>query len=440
MKRLFTCVMLSLSVVAAMETKAQQPFQEVYGTLFNTGQYITEDVYARQFHDRSAIAGNKMRLLHIAEAFYNSGTFHSGNDSISLVYSGERGWDTVLNEWAYDTLNHFIVTLPMWRQYAADGRVDMNYYAFNANLPQRRIITYASNGKVASYTYEELVGGISWEKKKQFNYSYDATYRRTQEASDDELITYNNGLFDELKSIETSKKVNNTWKLSNGRYYQYDTTTKKVREIIHSVVLPNGNFSETGRTAYVYDWNLRPTVMYNIKTKGLLAKDTLKTTYEYNDSGCISIMTITKVLPDGTDSNINRVELRYNYRNQVTSERIQYWSRSTQSWMYEKEKRYHYQTIWPVNVEDKAKQILMEVQVYPVPAKGRITVALNGAGTGNTSIVLSGMNGAILRKWEFKNMGNDFRQDLDINGLAAGNYMLSIETNAGVVTKKIVVE
>lgn len=436
MRKLGAFCLFAVVACMGMGAKAQHLHQELYGTLFNTGIYYTEDVYARQFHDRCAAAGDRMRILHIADAFYNGGVWNNSKDSTTFVYNGVRGWDSVLDEWAYDTLNNFIVNLPFWKEYDTDTNVSRNYYGFNANLPQRRVFTYASNGKLGSYKLEELQQQNQWAVTEDYSYSYDATYRRVQQASPTELITYNYDIKN-LLNIQTSKNVNGSWKVSTVKYYHYDTTDGRLREIIHAARLPSGDDYETDRVAYAYDGNGKVTAMYQIINKSLLVKDTTRTTYTYNDSGYIATM-LTQRVRNGLDSNIQRVELRYNYMHQVVAEVYQYWSNSAQVWMYNKQKRYHYTIVFPTHVADKADRSVPEMQLYPIPAKGSVTVSLKNAN--NAVITLTNINGTLLREWRYSNMDYSYKQELSLAGIATGNYIMRMETAAGTVMKSFVVE
>jgi len=74
--------------------------------------------------------------------------------------------------------------------------------------------------------------------------------------------------------------------------------------------------------------------------------------------------------------------------------------------------------------------------VYPNPSKGQVMIHLNGSNK-MSSFRLLGLNGAEL----ISNLSPDFKHEiLDLSFLTDGMYILQVETDLGLITKKIVIQ
>ena len=78
-----------------------------------------------------------------------------------------------------------------------------------------------------------------------------------------------------------------------------------------------------------------------------------------------------------------------------------------------------------------------ELDIYPNPGKGMITVSLSEVINGPVAIDLRSIDGRLLRSFRYDN----FQQEgLDLSGYSAGVYLLQLRTEEGVTTRKLVLE
>jgi photosystem II stability/assembly factor-like uncharacterized protein len=75
--------------------------------------------------------------------------------------------------------------------------------------------------------------------------------------------------------------------------------------------------------------------------------------------------------------------------------------------------------------------------IYPNPATNKISIATNSNQQGETTICIFNMNGALLQQTKFQSQN---LIELDVSNLTKGIYLVKIQTNKGIETKKLVVQ
>jgi photosystem II stability/assembly factor-like uncharacterized protein len=75
--------------------------------------------------------------------------------------------------------------------------------------------------------------------------------------------------------------------------------------------------------------------------------------------------------------------------------------------------------------------------IYPNPATNKISITTNSNLHGETTVCIFNMNGALLQQEKFQSQNLD---ELDVSNLAKGFYLVKIQTNKGIETKKLVVQ
>jgi len=66
------------------------------------------------------------------------------------------------------------------------------------------------------------------------------------------------------------------------------------------------------------------------------------------------------------------------------------------------------------------------LRISPNPAVSMVTLQLSHPETGDLQVILSDMQGRVLRSWKFSKNGISWQQTLDLGGLAAGSYNLQV--------------
>lgn len=85
----------------------------------------------------------------------------------------------------------------------------------------------------------------------------------------------------------------------------------------------------------------------------------------------------------------------------------------------------------------KTQTIESTFTIYPNPATNKISIETNSNLQGETTICIYNMNGALLQQKKFQ---GQHLIELDVSTLAKGIYLVKIQTNKGIETKKLVVQ
>ena len=95
-------------------------------------------------------------------------------------------------------------------------------------------------------------------------------------------------------------------------------------------------------------------------------------------------------------------------------------------------------TILSAQCTDKrVNMITPDFSIYPNPATNKISIETKSNLQGETTICIFNMNGALLQQEKFQSQN---LIELDVSALAKGFYLIKIQTNKGIETKKLVVE
>lgn len=77
------------------------------------------------------------------------------------------------------------------------------------------------------------------------------------------------------------------------------------------------------------------------------------------------------------------------------------------------------------------------VQVFPNPASGVVNLSLAGELRGQVTADLMDAQGRVVRHVEFVKEASGHIEQISLDGLSAGNYLLNVNTDAGRVTRKV---
>jgi hypothetical protein len=87
----------------------------------------------------------------------------------------------------------------------------------------------------------------------------------------------------------------------------------------------------------------------------------------------------------------------------------------------------------------EAREPAGSLSIYPHPARDRITIDLQITRTSSIAITLTSIDGTIVRSITSR-AAPTLKQDVLLNGLAAGIYMLTVETENGRWVRKVIKE
>ena len=94
-------------------------------------------------------------------------------------------------------------------------------------------------------------------------------------------------------------------------------------------------------------------------------------------------------------------------------------------------------TVMNFDVTGTQNEVVGSMTIYPNPAINKITVITNRTIQGETRISIISLNGQQLIQSRFLNQ-NKF--EMDVNTLSRGIYLVKIQTNAGIETRKLVIQ
>jgi hypothetical protein len=412
---------------------------QLHNTIMQKDYSLRVSVYDQQFFNISKATGNRSRLMHMAIGYYDNGSFPAQRDSITLRYYGQRGWDEALDEWAFDMMFNYGGG-PMIKDYGIDDRLDTQQFV-KSGWPYRNVYSYTPNGKIATISEDSRHPSQNlWAPKDRYKYYYDNAGRRIAEilqGTDSTVIAY--GPDGEISRESYPPGAINP-PILQGWYTRY--VSGKVFEIVlkesdfppatpKEVIRWRYIYGSTGKvdTNYVYHPGFEPDT-----------RDTTIYAYTYNNDGYI--LTSTRQNRNGSvDSNIEKIEIAYNYLNQVISEKYLTFDQGSNSWVYSHEHRFHYAPLFPSDIPGQQSATRTPtLQVFPVPACGRISVMVQAIGAGEAAVSICRMDGTIVHKLTCSNSTHTWKHDLDLSVLPAGNYLLLVEGSNGTAVKQFVLK
>jgi len=80
------------------------------------------------------------------------------------------------------------------------------------------------------------------------------------------------------------------------------------------------------------------------------------------------------------------------------------------------------------------------VSVYPNPSNGTLNVNFNVENAGNLDVKLINLNGQIIMQQTINNFDGEFNQSFDLSKQPKGIYLLSINSEKGIVSRKVVLQ
>lgn len=81
-----------------------------------------------------------------------------------------------------------------------------------------------------------------------------------------------------------------------------------------------------------------------------------------------------------------------------------------------------------------------EVNVYPNPTQGMFTLAINNGSIEELIVTIVDMQGKTIFTSRDKNIGNEFKKQIDLSDVSKGIYFIKLNTGSGVKVQKLIVE
>lgn len=396
-------------------------------TLAQLGHTITSerieqnpDFYMQQRWAQWRASGSKSRL--IATSSRNLLTNGDITDSLNFQYSGENGWDSMVNEWKYDIIKYY-GTYPIYeKNYDNNKRLITYNYKSSVVRSKRKNYQYVDL-KILSINEEELsLDDGKWYPFMQTSFSYNPLGQQ---------INRNTSNYGSLGNLV----------MKTATTYSYDSNG--ITGIIDSFFTPAGTLSRMRNTYFIYavgvlselniggnrffyqrDGSGNVVTAQHIYLNTNLSNDSIVYAYTYNNSGDI-IKVLTKGIKNGKDSNIYSIEATYNQLHQVEWEKYTRWDKASRTWQDDRENRYYYQPVFPLHTLDIALQTKPTLWVYPVPASGIVSVTLKGYDASNScQFAIHNINGTQVRTWSHKIADSHYTEQVDLSQLPAGTYLL----------------
>ena len=78
------------------------------------------------------------------------------------------------------------------------------------------------------------------------------------------------------------------------------------------------------------------------------------------------------------------------------------------------------------------------VAVYPNPTTGQLWVAFENDDFGDVVISLSAVDGSTVKTWTFDKTTEGFNENMHLDDVASGTYVIHIQTTSGTMSKRII--
>jgi hypothetical protein len=424
------------------------------------------------FLSQSLQAQTSSRL--IAEAHWlNNGVFFEQSDSSAYTYSATRGGDLT------HTMKH-------------DNSVNWRYnnvlgmYDYNTNSIQE----FDSLNNIHSTTWLNWNSTTSlWVPTQRYIYSYKTTNNLMTSAVhqlwNSTASTWDNQFKDSF-TYNTNNKLlfeqHMMWNFGSftpysDKTYYYDLSDNLLNVLEKEVF--TGSPVYTHQHAYTYSSTFQMlTKTYSFSSTGTLVgfepKTKITNTYD-NVTGNRTYMQfdhwdnavgMRKWVPDtlhiytsfsGNQPQVERVQLysnigsgsfrdtllysyTYNSYNQLTAMVAKSWHPGV-TWEYafgDPKANYYYGPFTVVSSVKAVSNVGGDANIYPVPAQNTLHIDLNWDAPQTATIAIYDMQGRIALQWETP-MAAQYKGGININTLAAGNYVVKINGKDGSIVKQIVV-
>ena len=209
--------------------------------------------------------------------------------------------------------------------------------------------------------------------------------------------------------------------------YEYDDNGNKTEELTQDWNTDSAAWINNSKTSYEYDDDGNKTEelqqIWYIDSAAWV--NNYKYLDKYNDNGDLIENIYQRWDVYSTDwVNIDRSTYEYDDNGNKTLYTSQYWNGD--DWFSYNKTNYYWSEFEVAGINDFGRNI----SIYPNPARKFITVS----GISNAQISLYTIEGKLVKYEKLTN------NKIDLSNLSSGNYILKIESDAGIIIKKIIKE
>lgn len=357
----------------------------------------------------------------------SSYTFNDSNIMLGSewwIWSG-TDWENAQKEsFEYDANNNMLSEIvAFW-----DGNTWMNGFQIKR--------TYDVNSNMTSYLHQNW-NGEDWDNYWQYVYTYDV----------------NNNMTSELRQLWAGDHWEDSWQNT----FEYDINNNLIHEINY---VDNGAELVTSETKYFYNAG-NQLVTDSVHTWGNSWQYDLLGTYTYDSNGNLIIWLsqsvngdilenltrslstydaahnkTTSILQDWKGNSwVNSGFDRHSYNeyNNLTNDAYKYWNSEGSMVMDGDSTAYYYHDV--LNEIRENTRMNSNASVFPNPNNGEFTVACTGI---IQSIGIYDVRGKLI----YLNSGSvkQMQKQIHLSDYDKGIFLLKIQTDTGIVTKKLVVQ
>lgn len=405
----------------------------------------------------------------IAEAWSDhDGSSFVPQDSMTYSYSGGRGANpdydinSDLHEWLYDE------------------SVDYEYNSSSYDKIGKSVQTYDGSGNVTEeigYTWN--IGTSSWEKVVRYTYTYTGGVlsKRLTETWNTGTSQWTPNMTNEytFTNGKLTMSLNKNWNTGTSQWdnstrntftydgngnntgmvyehwtsgnwegsYKTDRTfngsNMKVTETSYNWVMGNWQYSWKDSNGYNGSGQLITNISKMWNTMNSSWENVSRTTYTYS-TGNLPTMGVSEDWDDMTSSyeNSSRIHFAWNNYDQILNANSDTWNGSSWAPDYgDFNESYYYESYTGVNDVAVAKK--SDVIVYPTVTSETLNIYLAPGNTGNVLYRIVDMSGRVQKKWSDMNSGTGKSSTVSVNELPAGNYLLTINENGQLQTKRFTI-
>jgi hypothetical protein len=405
--------------------------------------------------------GADSRLIASVNFTYGGSAFEP-EDSITVTYTGNNGYDYALDDWKFDS-GKVWTFIPATTSWDDDGRV----------------YQMLSNNRIMSTLFRQLTGGV-WEDEQRSDYTYtngllateeyafhngtalEPSSRSTNTYNGDMLVTenvqenWNSGAMQWQKTsrmlnhYNTAKQMDTSWQQhwiqmigqwDDNMRSIYTYTNGKLTEVLQQMMTP-GSWENTFRTFYSYDAAGRQTLIENEQWNGSGVgswEKGYKIEYAYNAAG-----DMVEEKSSGWNSWAyqynGKTAYTYNQFHRILTEETQTWNNTSGQWYYATANDYltrNYYEAYTNSVKAVTSNAA-RLSVFPMPASEQITISASFSQAQPVSIRIMDMNGRVVKQLADQ-AGIQYHKQIDVSDIASGSYIVTLSGTMESVVKKIII-
>lgn len=141
---------------------------------------------------------------------------------------------------------------------------------------------------------------------------------------------------------------------------------------------------------------------------------------------------------NGTTSSLEndmKDEYTYNSSNQILQDHLSIWDGSTLSWIDYSNNNFYYETFIPEGIKETVSAS-GSMKLFPVPSTGMLHIDGRWNVTQASTLQINDVTGKLMKQMNLPSL-TSFSESIDISSLPAGNYILKLHGEKGIMTQLI---